>query len=152
MSGQRMTLAEAVFETEDAYIPGMAKLAEAIDVLRDYAASHLRLSAGVPAPLAGNYVLDYFEFMDRRSAGGLHLPDSVRNRAHKARVIAAGPGNWSKDGTRRLPMDFKVGDIVIAYRMSTYRAIPHQPEFGDTYGGRDLVVVPESEILCLLEI
>ena len=43
--------------------------------------------------------------------GGLHIPDSARERPTQGEVLAVGPGRW-QDGIR-VQMDVGVGDTVV---------------------------------------
>ncbi len=53
---------------------------------------------------------------ERKLASGLILPASVKDEktgAKKAKVVAVGPGKLSEDGTTRLEMSVKPGDVVL---------------------------------------
>ena len=52
------------------------------------------------------------EEADDRTAGGIVLPDKVREKVNRGKVIAAGPGKLSKEG-KRIPMTVKAGDRVL---------------------------------------
>ena len=62
-------------------------------------------------PLADRVVVKPSE-KERVSKGGIVLPDTVKEKPQEGEVIAVGDGRLSEDG-KRLPMDVKVGDIVI---------------------------------------
>ena len=62
-------------------------------------------------PLADRVVVKPSE-KERVSKGGIVLPDTVKEKPQEGEVIAVGEGRLSEDG-KRLPMDVKVGDIVI---------------------------------------
>ena len=47
-----------------------------------------------------------------KTAGGIVLPDSAKNKPQRGKVLAAGPGRLLKDGTRR-PLQVKEGDTVL---------------------------------------
>jgi chaperonin GroES len=49
---------------------------------------------------------------EEKTAGGLYLPDSAKNKPHRGKVVSVGPGNLGKDGNRR-PLQVKEGDTVI---------------------------------------
>ena len=49
---------------------------------------------------------------EERTAGGVILPDSAREKPNKGRVVAAGPGKLGDDG-RRLGLAVKQGDVVL---------------------------------------
>ena len=62
-------------------------------------------------PLADRVVVKPSE-KERVSKGGIVLPDTAKEKPQEGKVIAVGEGRLSEDG-KRLPMDVKVGDIVI---------------------------------------
>jgi chaperonin GroES len=43
---------------------------------------------------------------------GIVLPDTAKEKPQEGKVLAVGPGRLTDDG-QRIPMDIKVGDIVI---------------------------------------
>ncbi len=71
------------------------------------------------------------------SRGGIVLPDTVKEKPQEGEIIAAGAGKLTDEG-KRLPMDVKVGDIVI---YSKYAGT----EFKDK--DVELVIMRESDIL-----
>lgn len=48
---------------------------------------------------------------EEKTAGGVILPDTAREKPNKGRVVAAGPGRLADDG-RRLGSAVKAGDVV----------------------------------------
>jgi chaperonin GroES len=62
-------------------------------------------------PLGDRIVVKRFEAQGK-TAGGILLPDSAKDKPQKGKVIAVGPGRMVKDGTRR-PLQVKEGDIVL---------------------------------------
>jgi chaperonin GroES len=71
------------------------------------------------------------------SRGGIVLPDTVKEKPVDGEIIAVGPGKLTDEG-KRLPMDVKVGDIVV---YSKYAGT----EFKDR--DEELVIMRESDIL-----
>ena len=49
---------------------------------------------------------------ETRSAGGIIIPDTAKEKPMSAKVIAIGTGKLNDDGSRA-PFDVKVGDIVL---------------------------------------
>jgi chaperonin GroES len=49
---------------------------------------------------------------EEKTAGGLYLPDSAKNKPQKGKILAVGPGKLLKDGTRR-SLQVKEGDTVL---------------------------------------
>ncbi len=50
---------------------------------------------------------------DQTTASGLVIPDTAKEKPQEGSVVAAGPGRWNEDGTGRVALDVKVGDVVI---------------------------------------
>jgi len=87
-------------------------------------------------PLADRVVVRPIE-RETVSKGGIVLPDTAKEKPQEGEVVAVGQGRLSEDG-KRLPMDVKVGDIVIYAK----------------YGGteikiddEELMILRESDIL-----
>ena len=59
-------------------------------------------------PLGDRIVIKRFE-ADEKTAGGIILPDSAKNKPQKGKVLSVGPGKLLKDGTRR-GLQVKEGD------------------------------------------
>jgi chaperonin GroES len=49
---------------------------------------------------------------EEKTAGGILLPDTARNKPQKGKVLAVGPGKLSKEGKYQ-PLDLKEGDTVL---------------------------------------
>jgi chaperonin GroES len=62
-------------------------------------------------PLGDRIVIRRFE-ADEKTAGGIILPDSAKNKPQKGKVLSVGPGKMLKDGSRR-PLQVKEGDVVL---------------------------------------
>ena len=87
-------------------------------------------------PLADRVVVKPIE-REEVTRGGIVLPDTVKERPQEGEVLAVGPGKLSEDG-KRIPLDVKVGDIVVYAK----------------YGGteikvddEELIILNESNIL-----
>ena len=88
-------------------------------------------------PLGDRLVVKPIE-REEVTKGGIVLPDTAKEKPQEGEVVAVGPGRLSDDGKQRIPMDVKVGDIVIYAK----------------YGGtelkvedEELVILRESDIL-----
>jgi len=87
-------------------------------------------------PLADRVLVKPIE-REEVTKGGIVLPDTAKEKPQEGEVLAVGQGRLSEDG-KRIPMDVKVGDIVIYAR----------------YGGTEvkvdddkLMILRESDIL-----
>ena len=78
---------------------------------------------------------------DTRSAGGVIIPDTAKEKPMEGEVIAAGPGARGDDGTLH-PLDVKVGDRVLFGKWSGTEI---------KIDGEDLVVMKESDIMGVVE-
>ena len=83
-------------------------------------------------PLADRLVVKPIEREDV-TKGGIVLPDTAKEKPQEGDVLAVGPGRLSEDG-KRMPMDIKVGDIVIYAK----------------YGGME-IKVDDEELMILRE-
>jgi len=87
-------------------------------------------------PLADRVLVRPIE-REEVTKGGIVLPDTVKEKPQEGEVLAVGDGRLSEDG-KRIPLDVKVGDIVIYTK----------------YGGteikvedEELIILRESDIL-----
>jgi chaperonin GroES len=71
------------------------------------------------------------------SKGGIVLPDTAKEKPIEGKVIAVGPGSMSDDG-KRIPLDVKVGDIVL---YAKYAGTEIKED------GEELIILRESDIL-----
>jgi chaperonin GroES len=49
---------------------------------------------------------------EQKTAGGIIIPDSAKEKPQEGKVVAAGPGKTGDDG-KRTPLEVKVGDRVL---------------------------------------
>ncbi|MFH0351313.1 MAG: co-chaperone GroES [Chromatiales bacterium] len=78
---------------------------------------------------------------DRKSAGGIVIPDTAAEKPMKGEVVAAGPGKLTDDGKLR-PLDVKRGDQVLFGKYSGTEV---------KMNGQDLVVMREDDIMGVIE-
>ena len=90
-------------------------------------------------PMADRIVVKPIERQET-TKGGIFLPDTAKEKPQEGEVLAVGPGKMTDEGNR-IPMDIKVGDIVIYAK----------------YGGteyklddEELMILRESDILGIL--
>ncbi|MEA5075820.1 MAG: co-chaperone GroES [Coriobacteriia bacterium] len=50
---------------------------------------------------------------EEQTKSGLVIPDSAKEKPQKGEIVAVGDGRWDDEGEKRVPMDVKVGDVVI---------------------------------------
>lgn len=77
---------------------------------------------------------------EKKSAGGILIPDSAAEKPLKAEVVAVGPGKRTDDGKIH-PVDVKVGDKVLIGKYSGTEV---------KLDGDELVVLREDDIMAVL--
>ena len=50
---------------------------------------------------------------EQTTASGLVIPDTAKEKPQEGKVLAVGPGRFDEDGDKRIPLDIKIGDVVI---------------------------------------
>jgi chaperonin GroES len=69
--------------------------------------------------------------------GGIVLPDTAKEKPMDGKILAVGPGSLDDSG-KRVPLDVKVGDIVI---YAKYAGTEIKED------GEELIILRESDIL-----
>jgi chaperonin GroES len=92
-------------------------------------------------PLGDRIVIKRFEAQER-TAGGIVLPDSAKDKPQKGTVLAVGPGRLVKDGTRR-PLQVKVGDTVLFTNWAG-------DEFKESRGD-NVLLMREEDVLAVID-
>lgn len=62
-------------------------------------------------PLEDRVVIKVCEETEK-TAGGIYIPDSAREKPQKGKVLAVGKGKLLENGDRK-PVDVQVGDIIL---------------------------------------
>ena len=78
---------------------------------------------------------------EEKTAGGIILPDTAKEKPMEGEVIAAGPGTRGDD-SKLQPLDVKVGDRVLFGKWSGTEI---------KIDGEDFVVMKESDIMGVVE-
>ncbi len=98
------------------------------------------LNTGTLKPL-GDRILVKVTEAEEKTAGGIFLPDTAKEKPQVGEVVAVGSGKLNEDGTRQ-PVEVKVGDRVF---YSKYAGTEIK------VGGVDHVLVTERDILAVLQ-
>ncbi len=77
---------------------------------------------------------------DEKTAGGLIIPDSAKEKPAEGIVIAVGAGARDEDG-ERIPMDVKEGDKILFGKWSGTEV---------TLDGEELLIMKESDIMGII--
>jgi chaperonin GroES len=91
-------------------------------------------------PLHDRVVVKRIE-SDTKTAGGLIIPDSAKEKPQEGEVIAVGEGA-RKDSGELIPMSVKAGDRILFGKWSGTEV---------KIDGQDLLIMKESDILGVVE-
>jgi chaperonin GroES len=80
---------------------------------------------------------------EEKTASGIVLPDTAKEKPMIGEIVAAGDGKWDEDGKKRVPMDVKKGDRVI---YGKYAGTEYKSADGD-----ELLILRASEILAVVQ-
>ncbi len=96
----------------------------------------LTINVSTVNPL-GDRVFVKISESEEKTAGGILLPDTAKEKPQVGEVVSVGPGRVKEDGSRT-PMEVKVGDKVL---YSKYAGTDIK------LGGDDYVLLTEKDIL-----
>ena len=85
-------------------------------------------------PLADRVLVEPKE-AETKTAGGLYIPDTAKEKPQQGTVLAAGPGKKDE------PMEVKVGDVVLYGKYSGTEI---------TVDGKNYLIMKQSDILATL--
>jgi chaperonin GroES len=78
---------------------------------------------------------------EQTTQSGLVIPDTAKEKPQEGKVLAVGPGRFDDDGDR-IPMDVKVGDVVV------------YSKYGGTeikYSGEEYLILSARDVLAIVE-
>jgi chaperonin GroES len=81
------------------------------------------------------------EAEERKSAGGIVIPDTAAEKPIRGKVVAVGKGKILEDGKVR-PLDVKVGDKILFGKYSGTEV---------KVAGEELLVMREEEVMAVVE-
>ncbi len=87
-------------------------------------------------PLHDRVLVESLE-SEEKTAGGIIIPDTAKEKPQEGKVIAAGPGAKTEDG-KIIPMDVKVGDRVLFGKWSGTEV---------KIDGKEYSIMKESDIM-----
>jgi chaperonin GroES len=92
-------------------------------------------------PLEDRIVVKPLE-AEQTTASGLVIPDTAKEKPQEGEVVAVGEGRWDDEGEKRIPLDVKVGDVVL------------YSKYGGTevkYGGEELLILSGRDVLAIVQ-
>ena len=78
---------------------------------------------------------------EEKTAGGIIIPDTAKEKPQQGKVIAVGAGKPDKDG-KKMPLDVKAGDTILFGKYSGQEI---------KLEGEELLIMREDEVLAILD-
>jgi len=91
-------------------------------------------------PLADRVIVQPSDASESKTAGGIIIPDTAKEKPQEGKIVAVGPGRVDDDG-KPIKMNVKVGDKVL------------YSKYGGTelkYDGKEYLIMSESDILAII--
>ena len=79
--------------------------------------------------------------VDEKTAGGIIIPDTAKEKPQEGEVIAVGPGGRDEAG-KLVPLDVKAGDRILFGKWSGTEI---------KLNGEDLLIMKESDVMGVIE-
>ena len=79
---------------------------------------------------------------DEKTAGGIIIPDTAKEKPSQGEVTAVGPGGRDENG-KLIPIDLEVGDRVLFGKWSGTEV---------KIDGKELLIMKESDIMGVLDV
>ena len=91
-------------------------------------------------PLADKVLVERVE-AESKTAGGIVLPDTAKEKPQRGKIVAVGEGKVLEDGTRRA-VQVKKGDLVL---FTSYAGTDIKID------GKEYLIMDESDIMAVIE-
>jgi chaperonin GroES len=91
-------------------------------------------------PLGDRVVVEPLE-KEERTASGIILPETAKEKPQEGTIVAIGPGRRDEDG-KLVPMDVKMGDIVLYAKYAGTEI---------KIDDKKVLILKESDILAIVE-
>lgn len=91
-------------------------------------------------PLGPRIVVERME-QEQKTAGGIIIPDTAKEKPTQGKVVAVGPGRVGDDG-KVIPLEVKEGDLVLFKKWG-----------GDEVriGDREYLIMKEDDVMGIIE-
>ncbi len=90
-------------------------------------------------PLADRVIVRALE-AEEKTAGGLYIPDTAKEKPQQGEIVAVGPGKVADDG-KKVAMEVKVGDRVLYGKYSGTEV---------KFGTEEYLIMRESDIFAII--
>jgi chaperonin GroES len=91
-------------------------------------------------PLHDRVVVKRIE-AEEKSAGGIIIPDTAKEKPSQGEIVAVGPGGRDETG-KLIPIDLQVGNVILFGKWSGTEV---------KIDGQDLLIMKESDVMGVIE-
>jgi len=91
-------------------------------------------------PLGDRLIVEPLD-QEEKTAGGILLPETAKEKPQEGKVVAAGAGRRDDEG-KLIPMDVKVGDVVIFAKYSGTEI---------KLNDKKVLILSEKDVLAIIE-
>lgn len=91
-------------------------------------------------PLADRVIVKPLE-AEEKTAGGIVLPDTAKEKPQEGKIVAVGKGKVGDDGKVQ-PLELKVGDVVLYGKYSGTEI--------STKDGQDYLIMREDDVMAVI--
>ena len=91
-------------------------------------------------PLGGRVIVEPIE-QEEKTAGGIILPETAKEKPQEGKILAAGPGDRDESG-KRIALEVGVGDRVLYAKYSGTEV---------KIDGKKMLILKENDILAIVE-
>jgi chaperonin GroES len=92
-------------------------------------------------PLHDRLIVKRIEDQEQKSAGGIIIPDTAKEKPQEGKVLAVGKGKTNDDG-KTIPLDVKAGDRILFGKYSGSEI---------KVDGEECLILREDEVLGIIE-
>jgi chaperonin GroES len=92
-------------------------------------------------PLHDRLIVKRIEEGEQKSAGGIIIPDTAKEKPQEGKVLAVGKGKTNDDG-KTIPLDVKAGDRILFGKYSGSEI---------KVDGEECLILREDEVLGVIE-
>jgi chaperonin GroES len=92
-------------------------------------------------PLGDRVIVEPLE-QEEKTASGILLPETAKDRPQEGLIVAVGPGRWDEEGKKRVEMEVARGDKVVFAKYSGSEIKLDEKKY---------LIMGEKDVLAVLE-
>ena len=83
------------------------------------------------------------EASNDKSAGGIIIPEAAKQKPQRGTILAVGPGKLNRKTGARIPLDVKVGDVVLFTSWAG-------DEFKDKKSTGEVLIMHQDDVMAII--